>query len=324
MKKEKIADEKIKELWSQGLTDREMAQELNLSIITVGNRRRALNLAVNKQKRMTENFYISKEDMENACQKCVSDSELANLLGVGYLTAQKWRKKYKIDIQNYNANPKIELNSKQKQVLFGTLLGDGYLKKTKDDKNAEFSFNHSIKQKEYVEWKYAFFNNFPGRMYEYLREPNKKTGKRYNTFTGKFDTNESFTEFHKLFYNQNNIKHIPIEKLKELYTPLAMAIHYMDDGSCCIKKGSTSEVVSIATCSYTKEELEQFIKFLKEQYDLHWTVGYNNTIHLRAMSVFKFMDLISPYIIPSMSYKLSPKWVKKKNSESLSDNSLPS
>lgn len=45
------------------------------------------------------------------------------------------------------------LSDSTKAILLGLLLGDGSLKIHKGYKNARMSFRHSIKQKEYFEWK---------------------------------------------------------------------------------------------------------------------------------------------------------------------------
>lgn len=316
----KFTDEKLIELWKQGLTDLEIAQRLKASIITVGNRRRALKLEVHKKKRQ-DKFDVSKERLEELCKTLGTDSAVANALGTSYQIVQRLRKKYNIPIANYHQNLKIELTQIQREMIFGTLLGDGYCKKTKDDRTAEFSFNHSIKQKEYVEWKYKFLENFPGRMYEFTRSPHYRTGKVYGTFTGKFDTNPSFDEFRDMFYDENSKKHIPIKYLDELYTPLAMAIHYMDDGSCTVAK--YGDTIKIATCCFEDSEIDALCNFMLRKYKIECYRAYGKNLQIRAKSVPTFMELIEPYIIPSMTYKLSPKWVKKRNSEN-SDNSLPS
>ena len=316
----KITNEKLTELWSKGLSDLEIAQQLNVSIITVGNRRRALNLKVHKKKRQ-DKFTVSREKLKALCEKLGTDSAIANALGTSYQIVQRLRKKYNLSVANYHQNLKIELTQIQREFIFGSLLGDGYCKKTKDDRTSEFSFNHSIKQKEYVEWKYKFLENFPGRMYEFTRKPHIKTGKCYGTFTGKFDTNPAFDEFREMFYDENSKKHIPIKHLNELYTPLAMAIHYMDDGSCHPRK--YDDDVKIATCGFDEDEIDKLCEFIKNKYNIDCYRAYGKNLRVRVRSIPTFMELIEPYIIPSMSYKLSPKWVKKRNSE-ISDNSLPS
>ncbi len=54
------------------------------------------------------------------------------------------------------------LTQLQKSVVIGTVLGDGYLRKIKGRKNAFLEINHSLKQKDYVDWKYSILHNLSG------------------------------------------------------------------------------------------------------------------------------------------------------------------
>lgn len=69
-----------------------------------------------------------------------------------------------------------------------------------------------------------------------------------------------------MFYDSNGKKIIPIKFLEEYYTPLAMAIHYCDDGY------NEGHAAVFATCSFTLEELEQFKKFLFDKYSIETTL----------------------------------------------------
>ena len=47
----------------------------------------------------------------------------------------------------------------QKSIIIGSILGDGYLRIISGRNNAFLEINHSIKQKEYVDWKYLNLKN---------------------------------------------------------------------------------------------------------------------------------------------------------------------
>lgn len=298
----KIDDLKLKELWEQGLTDCEIAIELNASDITIGNHRRKLGLKSNKKKN-TKKLEISRDELQDLCDSLCTDSAVARHLGIRTEKVKKLREKYSISIMNYGANPTIELTQIQKEFIFGCLLGDGYCKKVGDDKNATFEFQHSLKQKEYAEYKKSFLLNIPGRAYEYDRN-DIRTNTIYHTYTVSFLTNKCFTDFHNLFYVEGK-KRVPIEYLEELYTPLAIAIHYMDDGSCTKKSGYNSYDLSIATCSFSIDDLNQLVFFLKRKFDLDFTIqSSSNRIRLRSKDIPKFINLIKPYVPECMLYKI--------------------
>ncbi len=48
------------------------------------------------------------------------------------------------------------LSKVQKQLILGSVLGDGYMRKKT---NTHLQISHSIKQKEYVDWKFHILKN---------------------------------------------------------------------------------------------------------------------------------------------------------------------
>ena len=52
----------------------------------------------------------------------------------------------------------MKLTKRQKQIIFGLLLGDAYLQKT-GKKNARLRLEHSEKQIAYINWKYEKLSN---------------------------------------------------------------------------------------------------------------------------------------------------------------------
>jgi len=51
------------------------------------------------------------------------------------------------------------LTKTQKSIIIGSILGDGYLRVIKGRNNAFLEINHSLKQKDYVDWKYDQLRN---------------------------------------------------------------------------------------------------------------------------------------------------------------------
>jgi len=54
------------------------------------------------------------------------------------------------------------LTQLQKSIIIGCILGDGYLRIFPGRKNALLEINHSLKAKEYVDWKYSALKNVAG------------------------------------------------------------------------------------------------------------------------------------------------------------------
>lgn len=113
------------------------------------------------------------------------------------------------------------LSTKTKEIILGSLLGDGYLKIHPGYANARFSFRHSIKQKEYFFWKVK-------NLKEISSEKNcweQKDGKlRYQSLA-----KENLTEIYEFTHKRN--KFSIRRKWLNLLTPLSLAVWWMDDGS---------------------------------------------------------------------------------------------
>ena len=196
-----------------------------------------------------------------------------------------------------NVNEPISFTKAQKEVIFGTLLGDSHLSLSKKSINPSFQCSHSLTQKEYVEYKHHLLSPY-SKYVEYTRKTiDKRTGIYYKSSEISIGANESFHQFYKKFYKEKG-KIIPIDFLEEYYSPLALAIHFMDDGN-------KSNSYTIATCSFPEQNINQYRDFLLSKYLIETTIQRrNNIVYVRARSREKFTELIRPYIIDSMKYKM--------------------
>lgn len=119
---------------------------------------------------------------------------------------------------------------------------------------------------------------------------------------------------HEMFYVKNSeignnknktnnyIKIIP-KNIKEYLTPFALAIWFMDDGS------RINNTVRIATNNFTYVEIQFLCDVLYEKFNIKATVNKNGKdkgyiIYIKRESYLIFYNLIKPYILPSMLYKL--------------------
>ena len=110
----------------------------------------------------------------------------------------------------------------QKSVIIGSILGDGYIRIVPKRKDAFLEINHSIKAKQYVDWKYSVLKNICQSPPKERIIDEKRTAYRFFTKQHK-----EITEFLKLFY-KNGKKTIP-SSLQ--FDPLILAVWFMDDGS---------------------------------------------------------------------------------------------
>ncbi len=192
----------------------------------------------------------------------------------------------------------VPLSFLQKQLIFGSLLGDGSIVRGKEDKNYRFSEVHSVKQKEYLLFKYKKLKSYSGKFIEYSRKDGGKDVK----FSTKAHT--CFNEFKKMFYGKNGRKVIKSTTLKNIKHPLALAIWFGDDGS---KEKSSYR---IATGAYSVKEIKRLIKWLKNSFSIksylhkHGKYWYLSIREDR----WKFTKLITPYLHKGLRYKLLKKY----------------
>lgn len=218
---------------------------------------------------------------------------------VGSYETKFWNKKW-IPIKD-----SIFITKKQRELIIGSLLGDATMRIGKGAKNANVKMEHGLNQKEYVEWKYEILKPWvftpPKLSYRY-----RENGERYlKSWWFRTIRHPKLTEIYKKFYigeeSKNRKKIIP-RFLEENITPLMLSVLIMDDGSYSKKK------IDISTYSFSLEDICFFQKCLKNIFDVESNFykdrdkGYR--MYFNQKETKKLIKLISPYIIPSMKYKI--------------------
>lgn len=200
-------------------------------------------------------------------------------------------------------------NRRKRGLIIGSILGDGFIYK-RTSKQTDYirytmGITHSEKQLEYLKWKHQLLSNCfqtpMGKIYSYTRG-------KYTLFeTRKVD--KYLRIIYKWMYKNSNKTYT--KQILQYLTPEAIAIWYMDDGSCYYKKDSKTgriksiEVVISTYCSL--EEAKRIIEYFMSTYNIQWKLKKNKGLYCIRMSKkesVKFFDLIKPYIHCSMMYKI--------------------
>ena len=192
----------------------------------------------------------------------------------------------------------------QFDVMIGSLLGDARLecrsKGLRYPISARLRIHQSEKQKEYVFWKYDQLKNLVLRGPRRIKVAyDKKRNKEHFSWYFHTKTLEDLGELHHYFYN-NGVKILP-EDIFDYLTPRAMAIWFMDDGS------NTKESYTISTHCFLMQDQRRIIYFLKSNYGILATTIKDRDkfkIAIGRHEYKKFNDIIEPFIIPSMIYKI--------------------
>ena len=209
------------------------------------------------------------------------------------------------------------LSDQQLQVVLGSLMGDGNLSPNLRGRNGvRFRLGHGAKQCEYLDWKVSLLGNIGH---------SRRTNARGASFADLTPLPE-LAELQRLVYLGDGKKYLSEEYLKAL-TPLALAIWYLDDGSFTVRsKGlqqrtrggsGRAEICVEAMSEGSRVRLRDYLR------DGH---GIEARLHRRgkaakAVLTFttagteRFQRLVAPYVPPSMSYQLLPRFQGQFNVE---------
>lgn len=194
----------------------------------------------------------------------------------------------------------------KKAILIGLILGDGHI-----TPNGILNITHSIKQKDYIEYKASLIENLLSckKLNLYHRIDDK-----HNEFS-LHKSHKYFKILRKWIY-KNNIKTFS-KKILDLLTPEAIALWWMDDGSHGIDRNKETGKIrahSFHLYTYTNlEETEIIINMFKEKFDINFykikhtskkTGITSYYLKCRTKEGRKLSNLIRPYIIPSLQYKI--------------------
>lgn len=288
MRKLSFDPEKVEELHAQGMNDTEIATILNCksSVIQVYRKKNNLSSNFNYQCKIEDKL----EEIKFLKEQGLGNRKISALLDIPRTSIMYLFRKHKLD--NIQYMPKsANLNHFQYSALIGSLLGDSSIGK-------KFTLNicHGIKQKDYYKHKIELFS--PNiKFLEYVRSKiDKRTNNTYTCLQAYSVKYEDIVKLRKLFYPED-IKGISIEILKD-FNEISLAYLFMDDGSYHTSGGT------IALCNFSLESLELFKKFLLEKWDIECTIQKDKTLYIKANSRKIFINLIKPYIIPSMMYKI--------------------
>ena len=195
-------------------------------------------------------------------------------------------------------------------ALVGMLLGDGYVNTTNG--KHELSVLHSIAQKDYCEHKAARVKQILGGKFN-VREYANGPGGRYRAV--KFVSSHPYWANLKSWVYPNGRKTYT-RRLLEMLTPEGIAFWYMDDGSARRNTNKDGWVTSVATdiatmCS--ESECLTIRDYFLEVHQIEWKIRCKKGspsdkafyIQCNTAQSRKFAELVRPYIIPSMLYKLA-------------------
>ena len=202
------------------------------------------------------------------------------------------------EIEEYKKG--LKLTAEQRTVLIGLMLGDAHLETQNQGRTYRLKIEQSEAHVAYVRHLYRLFA-------EWVRTPpqaKKVTSRGHISRNWWFQTlsHGAFRFYAHEFYREGR-KHVP-KLIHRWLNPRALAYWYMDDGSM---KSAQSKGVLLNTQSFSLSEVERLCQVLQEKYCLKaksrkQRSGYQ--IYISGDSYERLRDLIEPYLIAEMHYKL--------------------
>lgn len=222
----------------------------------------------------------------------------------------------------------MTLTQIQKDLLFGTLLGDGNLHTNSSGGTWRYRATHAIVKKDYLFHKYGILKNLCGSPPFMEKKVDIRTGvalEKKTTFNYSFNTliHPSLCFYGNMFYTYDKrtelwVKDVPI-KIEQFLTPCGLAYLYMDDGS--LKWLGHSNAMCICTESFSHDGVKRLQNALKHSFNIHTTVNkkqlknpnqngasreaYGLRVFIPEKSSADFRELIKPYLVDCMKYKVS-------------------
>lgn len=215
------------------------------------------------------------------------------------------------------------MRKEKKSILTALALGDGFIRLNKEGmkrRTGQLCLLHSTAQIAYLEWKRDLLHSLLGGSESKISTRsvlNKGNGKTYE----RAELNKShryFAVLHKWLYPQGK-KTIARNMLNKL-DPQGLAIWYMDDGNLKVNrattdrfktkpKGSITSLQLVLATYVSEEEADVINDYFKEVWGIVWIKQFNERSgkwfhRANTKEGKKFLDLISPHVIPSMHYKI--------------------
>jgi len=209
-------------------------------------------------------------------------------------------------LQMVNENSKLS-KKEIMEAFCWMILGDGCIEKA-DRGNYRLAITHEASHKDYLYWKASIIEQITSWS---IKDQNKSGG--FTPEDGEYlrlrsSAHPWFTKVYDRFYAPLGRKSIDPHALK-LLGPLGLAILYQDDGSYYYSNNAGHNILIHKLC-FSKFELEALAKTIVDKFGIIFRInrcdnkGLGYRLRMRAKDRDKFFDLISPYIVPSMLYKV--------------------
>ena len=194
----------------------------------------------------------------------------------------------------------LRLTRKQREVLVGLLLGDAHLETQNGGRTYRLKIEQGEAHRTYVEHLYHLFEEWV------LTAPQPKQVRSHGqvSINWWFQTvsHSAFRFYAHQFYADGH-KSVP-RLIHRWVKPRSLAYWFMDDGSLKWRK---SRAVLLNTQGFVHSDVERLRHVLTQQFGLEATLRRQREgfqILIPGSSLERFVELVGPYLLSEMAYKL--------------------
>lgn len=156
----------------------------------------------------------------------------------------------------------VPLSDRAKEIILGSLLGDGSLKIHEPYRNARFSFRHSVEQEPYFNWKKNQLKEISSQKCCWLQKADQKSYSSKPKLRYQSLALEPLSELYELTHKRGKLK--VRRKWLNMLTPLSLAVWWMDDGSII----SNGRKGVICTDGFDEEAVKTLAQYLNKVWNV--------------------------------------------------------
>lgn len=273
--------------YNETSNDVELSIKMGISLGKIKLTRKRLNLPIKQ---------LNLDNFSKKVKDGLTDSELAIYFNISKSYSTRTRIYLKLKRNLPKLKEFIPLSDIEFQVMLGGILGDSTLYRKYNRGNTTGSFNHCMDQLEYAKYKQNLLKNLTNPVKIIDKYDERFNKPKYQQAYCYIKANPALNEIHDNFYKNGN-KEVPKE-LFEKIDGLGLSIWFMDDGS----NGGSGYV--LCTHSFNNDSVKIIRDTLLTKFNITTTKRKDNSLYIKSESVKKFNELINPFIIPSMQYKI--------------------
>lgn len=187
-------------------------------------------------------------------------------------------------------NLTLKLTTRQLSIVLGSVLGDAYI-----HRRGKICFEHGAFQKDYLFWKYHELKSaaYP-KVSKVVRHDRRLDTP---TISWRFYLRQYFRPLRRAFYPDDK-KVVPLQ-LQQWFSPLLIAVWYMDDGYL-----ENNAYPFLMTEGFATNDIQRLVFLLHTMQQIESDITSKKRIRISQGSRQRFFQLIEPHIHENLRYKL--------------------